>query len=81
MFNVLILVCPALLLPQQCQVANAIDVLEGPPASNEIACGVSAQEYIAQTSLAPDQGDYLKIQCSRARALHDTLPESASVEP
>ena len=65
MFKVLILVCAMNLAPQDCERSNAIDVIVGPTASNELTCGFSAQAYIAGTALAPTDGNYLKIQCMR----------------
>jgi len=74
MFKVLILVCAMNLAPQDCERGNAIDVIVGPTASNELTCGFSAQAYIGTTALAPTDGNYLKIQCMRP-SVEASLPE------
>ncbi len=65
MFKVLILICSMHLAPQDCERGNAIDVIVGPTASNELTCGFSAQAYIAGTALASTDGNYVKILCMR----------------
>jgi hypothetical protein len=80
MFKVMILVCAMNLAPQDCERGNAIDVIVGPTASNEMTCGFSAQAYIASTALAPTDGNYLKIQCMRP-SVDAILPESRVANP
>ena len=80
MFKVLILVCAMNLTPQDCERGNAIDVIVGPTASNELTCGFSAQAYIASTALAPTDGNYLKIQCMRP-SVEALLPEGRISNP
>jgi len=70
MFKVLILVCSIGLAPQDCGRSNAIDVIVGPTASNELVCGLSGQAYVAGTAIAPTEGSYLKIQCMRSWVEH-----------
>ena len=79
MFKVLILVCSINLAPQDCKRDNAIDVIVGPIASNELTCGFSAQAYIANTALAPTDGNYLKIRCMRPAEA--SLPEARINNP
>jgi hypothetical protein len=78
MFKVLILVCAMNLAPQDCDRGNAIDVIVGPTASNELTCGFSGQAYIAGTALAPTDGNYVKIQCMRPS--NDRLPTHARID-
>jgi len=47
MFKVLILLCSINLAPSECQMDNAIDVINGPDAQNEVMCGFYGQAYIA----------------------------------
>src|SRR5262249_34191961 len=70
MFKVLILVCAMGIAPQDCERSNAIDVIVGPAAANELACGFSGQAYLAGTALVPTDGNYVKVQCTRATADH-----------
>jgi len=79
MFKVLILICSMNLAPQDCDRDNAIDVIVGPTASNELTCGFSAQAYLAGTALAPTDGNYLKIQCMRPP--REALLPDARVNP
>ena len=67
MFKVLILVCAAGMAPRDCQVNNALQVVQGPEARNEIACALQSQAYFAQTALGRDlrPGEYVKIRCRR----------------
>src|SRR5215475_15379705 len=51
--------------PQDCDRDNAIDVIVGPSATNELTCGFSGQAYLAGTALAPTDGSYVKVQCTR----------------
>lgn len=68
-FVVYILVCAASTAPGDCDTRSAIDVVLGPDVSNEIMCGLEAQEMLARTAIAPRDGEYLKISCSRRRPL------------
>jgi hypothetical protein len=78
MFKVLILVCSMGLAAQDCERDNAIDVIVGPPATNELTCGFSGQAYLAGTALAPTDGNYVKIQCKRDATVDHALSEPAS---
>lgn len=73
MFKVLILVCSLSIPPQDCERDNAVDVIVGPSAANELTCGFSGQAYLAGTALAPTDGTYVKVQCTRA-AIVDGAP-------
>jgi hypothetical protein len=66
MFQVLILICSAQLRAQDCDRDNAIDVIGGHTAPNEITCMHDAEESLAQTSLVRS-GVYPKIMCTRIR--------------
>jgi hypothetical protein len=77
MFEVLILVCTIGIAPQDCERSNAIDVIVGPAAANALACGFSGQAYLAGTALTPNDGNYVKIQCTRA-ASADRAPSEAT---
>jgi hypothetical protein len=76
MFKVLILVCSMSIAPQDCDRDNAIDVIVGPSATNELTCGFSGQAYLAGTALAPTDGTYVKVQCTRT-AVVDGTPRDA----
>ena len=78
MFKVLILVCSIGIAPQDCERDNAIDVIVGPAAANELACGLSGQAYLAGTALAPTDGNYVKIRCTRAASVDRAPTEAAS---
>jgi hypothetical protein len=77
MFKVLILVCSMGVAPQDCERDNAVDVIVGPAAANELACGFSGQAYLAGTALAPADGNYVKIQCTRAASVDRAATEAA----
>jgi hypothetical protein len=66
-FVVYILLCAASTAPGDCDTRNAVDVVLGPEAGNEIMCGLQAQEMFAKTSIRPRDGEYVKISCVRRR--------------
>jgi hypothetical protein len=66
-FIAYILLCASSVAASDCDTRNAIDVAIGPNTNNEIACGIEAQEMIAQTAIRPRDGEYLKISCVRPR--------------
>ena len=66
-FVIYILLCAASTAPGDCDTRNAIDVVLGPEANNEIMCGLESQEMLAKTSLRPRDGEYVKISCARRR--------------
>ena len=68
-FVVYILLCAASTAPGDCDTRSAIDVVLGPDVPNEIMCGLEAQEMLARTAIAPRDGEYVKISCSRRRPL------------
>jgi hypothetical protein len=78
MFKVLILVCSMGIAPQDCERDNALDVIVGPSAANELVCAFSSQAYLAGTALAPTDGNYVKIQCTRATSVDRAPTEVAS---
>jgi hypothetical protein len=78
MFKVLILVCAMGIAPQDCERDNALDVIVGPAAANELACGFSGQAYLAGTTLAPTDSNYVKIRCTRAASVDHGPIEPAS---
>ncbi len=66
MLQVLILVCSISVAPADCQIETALEVINGPPAENEMMCGLHGQAYIAQTSLVPRfDREYVKLKCLR----------------
>jgi hypothetical protein len=77
-FKVLILVCSMGIAPQDCDRDNAVDVIVGPEAANELVCGFSGQAYLAGTALAPTDGNYVKIKCTRAASVDRAPAETAS---
>ena len=66
-FIALIFLCATSVARSDCDTNNAVDVAVGPQTDNEIACGIEAQEMIAQTAIRPTEGEYLKISCVRRR--------------
>ena len=68
-FVVFIYLCAASTAPSDCDRRTAIDVALGPEASNEIACGLGAQEMMAQTAIRPKDGEYFKIACVRRKVV------------
>jgi hypothetical protein len=68
MFKILILICSVNLTPAECQVNNALDVIDGPEASSEALCGMYGQAYIADTALGarPHENEYVKVLCTRS---------------
>ncbi len=66
-FIALIFLCASSTAASDCGANNAIDVAVGPRTDNEIACGIEAQEMIAQTAIRPREGEYLKISCVRRK--------------
>ncbi|MBX6323144.1 MAG: hypothetical protein IRY94_15060 [Rhodospirillaceae bacterium] len=65
MIKVLILVCSMTVSHANCQTDTALFVIDGPDATNMMACGFQGQAYIAGSALGlalrPDQ--YVKVQC------------------
>jgi hypothetical protein len=72
-FIAFIFLCASSIAASDCDTNSAIDVAVGPKAGNEIACGIEAQEMIAQTAIRPRGGEYLKISCVR-RSLSEAAP-------
>ena len=70
MFRVILLICAAHIHQSDCQINTALTVLQGPDASNEMACGLQSQAYFASTALAKTLADdeYLKVTCIRSSA-------------
>jgi hypothetical protein len=66
-FITYIFLCASSIAASDCDTRNAIDVAIGPRTGSEIACGIEAQEMIAQTAIRPRDGEYLKISCARRR--------------
>ena len=64
---VYIFICAASTAPADCDRRTAIDVALGPQASNELTCGLGAQEMIARTAVRPKDGEYMKIACVRRK--------------
>jgi len=64
-FIAYVLLCTSSVARSECDTHSAIDVAVGPKTSNEIACGIEAQEMIALTTIRPREGEYIKIFCVR----------------
>ena len=64
-FVATIFLCASSIAASDCDSRSAIDVAVGPKTGSEIACGLQAQEMIAQTAIRPRDGEYLKIACVR----------------
>ena len=65
-FTVMILVCGVDVTPQDCSAENAVDVISGPSAPNEMACARDGFAYVAQTPFVALGDAYPKVVCSRA---------------
>jgi hypothetical protein len=63
-----ILVCPATIAPSDCDAANALDVIAGPPSASEIGCGALSQQMLAASGMAISDGQYVKFGCVRRAA-------------
>ncbi len=66
-FKVILLVCATSVPRGECQMNSAVQVINGPDAGSEIACGMMSQAYLTETPvgrLAEDE--YLKILCRRS---------------
>jgi hypothetical protein len=62
----IILICASALLPQDCTIDSATDMLEGLGANTPIECLMSSQALIAQSALLPARvaaDHYLKVVC------------------
>jgi hypothetical protein len=70
-FVVFVYLCAASIAPADCDRRTAIDVVHGPEASNEIACGLGGQMMMAQTAIRPTDGQYFKIACARRKVVAD----------
>lgn len=66
-----ILVCPATIAPADCDAANALDVIVGPPSTSEIGCGILSQQMLAVAGMAVSDRQYVKIGCVRRAARAD----------
>ncbi len=67
-FIAYIFLCASSIAASECDSRSAIDVAIGPKTGNEVACGLQAQEMIAQTAIRPREGEYFKISCVRRSA-------------
>jgi hypothetical protein len=64
-FTILILVCSMSMDHAACKPDTAIDVVQGPKVDNQMMCGLFGQSTLAQTALAPREGEeYLKVMCT-----------------
>ena len=59
----------SLTAPADCDRRTAIDVVLGPQATNELTCGLGAQEMMAKTAIRPEDGEYFKIACVRHKVV------------
>ena len=76
-FTIVILVCAVDLAPQDCSAENAIDVISGPSAPNEMACARDGFAYVAQTPFVALDESYPKVLCSRAAPMSGDIGASA----
>ena len=70
MFKVFLFVCALSVQPNQCNELTALYVLKGPDCTNEIACAMVSQAYLASTQLGRtlSENEYLKIRIERKGA-------------
>ena len=64
-YVVYIFLCATSTSHADCDRRTALDVVMGPSAANEIACGFGAQALMAQSDITPTDGEYMKIACLR----------------
>lgn len=66
-FKVVLLVCAAGLPRADCQTQTALQVVSGPDARNELACGLQSQAFLASSAIGRglSGNEYLKILCHR----------------
>jgi hypothetical protein len=73
MFQGLILVCSLAITPsaRDCSPTNALDVINGPGAPNDLACGKISQQYIAGTAIGRrlKPGEYVKTEFRRPTSI------------
>ena len=65
----LVLLCALAAVPDtsQCDRENAITVVQVPGTfDNPVMCGMQAMAYFAETSIAPKEGEYVRIVCIRS---------------
>lgn len=66
-FKVILLVCATSVPRGDCRIETAVQVINGPDAHNEIACGMKSQAYLAETQIGRlAEDEYLKILCRRS---------------
>ena len=68
MFKVILLICAVSVQQPDCNIHNAVDVIYGPDADNEITCGMQSQAFLAGTAIGRNltQEHYAKIRCVRS---------------
>ena len=68
MIKALLLVCSFIAAPEArlCDQRNATQVINVPEEfDNPVMCAMHGQAYLAETSLSPSAGEYLRIVCIR----------------
>lgn len=65
MFQVLIMICALSTPVPKCQPDTALDVINGPAASNEVQCSLYGQAYLAESLGKAADDEYVKIKCTR----------------
>jgi hypothetical protein len=68
MIKALLLVCSFIAAPEVrlCDQRNATQVINVPEEfDNPVMCAMHGQAYLAETSLSPSAGEYLRIVCIR----------------
>ena len=78
LFKVVLLICTTSLPHAECQSETALQVINGPEARSEMACGMPSQAFLAGTAIGRGltPNEYLKILCRR-----DTTFGARPVEP
>lgn len=67
LFKVVLLICTTSLPRAECESQTALQVINGPEARNELACGLQSQAFLASTAIGRGltPNEYLKILCRR----------------
>jgi hypothetical protein len=81
MLKVILLVCAPNIAPADCHPDTALYLMNGPPAGNEVMCGMQSQAYLAETWIGQSlaEGEYLKIVCQRG--VPERVLEKAAAKP
>lgn len=67
MLQILLLVCSLSVAPADCDKTTALDFIYGPVVANELQCGLYGQGLLASLAIRPQEGEYLKVSCTKVK--------------